>query len=466
MPRERLTTKKFSSVQRSLRHHLLGGLAVVVLLAGGVGGLALTTEITGAVVAPGMVTVETKTKKVQHPTGGVVGELRVRDGDRVSAGDIVVRLDEIATRANLALVVTSVNEMLARRGRLEAERDEAESIAFPAELLARRSEPEVARAIDGERSLFQLRRRARTGQKAQLRERIAQLREEVQGLVGQVAAKKREIELIGQELEGVRDLWRKNLIQIQRLNMLERDSARLQGDHGQLVAAIAKSKGKISETELQIIQIDQELRSEVAQELREVQAKIAELLERKVVAEDQMKRIDIRAPQDGIVHQLSVHTVGGVIAPGDAIMLIVPQSDALIVEAKLVPQDIDQVRPGQVATLRFSAFNQRVTPELKGEVTRVSADVVTDQSTQGGSPRASAAPTTTLPSYYTVRISIPEDQLVHLGPLKLMPGMPVETFIETGNRSVLSYLTKPLGEQIARARRRDETPLASSPARS
>jgi HlyD family secretion protein len=248
--------------------------------------------------------------------------------------------------------------------------------------------------------------------------------------------------------------------------MLERDSARLQGDYGQLVAAIAKSKGKISETELQIIQIDQELRSEVAQELREVQAKIAELLERKVVAEDQMKRIDIRAPQDGIVHQLSVHTVGGVIAPGDAIMLIVPQSDALIVEAKLVPQDIDQVRPGQVATLRFSAFNQRVTPELKGEVTRVSADVVTDQSTQGGSPRASAAPTTTLPSYYTVRISIPEDQLVHLGPLKLMPGMPVETFIETGNRSVLSYLTKPLGEQIARARRRDETPLASSPARS
>jgi HlyD family secretion protein len=437
-------------MQHSLRRNLLGGLGVAALLAGA-GGLALTTKVTGAVIAPGVVTVETRTKKVQHPTGGVVGELRARDGDRVSAGDIVVRLDEIATKANLAMVVTSVNEMLARRARLEAERDEAESIAFPAELMARRSEPEVARAILGERNLFQFRRSAKAGQKAQLRERIAQLREEVQGLVGQLAAKKREIELIGQELEGVRDLWRKNLIQIARVNVLERDSARLQGDYGQLVAAIAKTKGKISETELQILQIDQEFRSEVAQEVREVQAKLAELLERKVLAEDQMKRIDIRAPQDGMIHQLSVHTVGGVIAPGEAIMLIVPQADALTVEAKLAPQEVDLVHPGQVATLRFSAFNQRVTPELKGEVRRLSADVVTDQSTEGGALQASAAPRRAPATYYTVRISIPEDQLVHLSPLKLMPGMPVETFIETGNQSVFSYVTKPFLDQIARS---------------
>ena len=302
-------TQKTSPAQRSIRRHLLGGLAVVALLAGGVGGLAATTELAGAVIAPGSLVVDTNVKKVQHPTGGVVGELRVRDGDRVKAGDIVVRLDETITQANLAIVVKSLNELRgaarAARGRARRHRGRGQ---FPAELLARSADPEVARMIEGERNLFELRRTARAGQKAQLKERIAQLREEIQGLTGQAAAKKREIELIGQELEGVRDLWRKNLVQIQRVTALERDAARLEGERGQLIAATAQSKGKISEIELQIIQIDQDLRSEVAKELREVQGKIAELVERKVAAEDQLKRIDIRAPQDGIVHQLAVHT--------------------------------------------------------------------------------------------------------------------------------------------------------------
>jgi HlyD family secretion protein len=426
-----------SAAERSIRRHLLGGLAVVALLAGGVGGLAATTELSGAVIAPGTMVVETNVKKVQHPTGGVVGELRVRDGDRVKAGDVVVRLDETVTQANLAIVVKSLNEMYARLARLEAERDDAERIVFPAELLARSGDPEVARVIDGERNLFQLRRTARAGQKQQLRERIAQLREEIQGLTGQTAAKKREIELIAQELEGVRELWRKNLVQIQRVTALERDAARLEGGRGQLIAATAQSKGKISEIELQIIQIDQELRSEVAKELREVQAKIAELVERKVAAEDQLKRIDIRAPQDGVVHQLTVHTVGGVITAGEAMMLIVPESDALTVEAKLNPQDIDQVRAGQAAALRFSTFNQRTTPELTGVVERVSADLTTDQRTGM--------------SYYTVRIAISENEVAKLGGLKLLPGMPLEAFIQTGERTVLSYLTKPLTDQIARA---------------
>ncbi|HKH35552.1 MAG TPA: HlyD family type I secretion periplasmic adaptor subunit [Beijerinckiaceae bacterium] len=425
------------SAQRSIRRHLLGGLAVVALLAGGVGGLAATTELAGAVIAPGVMVVDTNVKKVQHPTGGVVGELRVRDGDRVKAGDVVVRLDETITQANLAIVVKSLNEMQARLARLEAERDDAASIDFPADLLARSKNVEVARSIEGERNLFNFRRKARAGQKAQLAERIAQLREEIQGLTGQVAAKKREIELIGQELEGVRELWRKNLVQIQRVTALERDAARLEGERGQLIAATAQSKGKTSEIELQIIQIDQDLRSEVAKELREVQAKIAELVERKVAAEDQLKRIDIRAPQDGMVHQLNVHTIGGVITAGEAMMLIVPEADALTVEAKLAPQDIDQVHPGQAAALRFSTFNQRTTPELKGTVTRVSADLTTDQRTGA--------------SYYTVRISIPENEVARLGGLKLLPGMPLETFIQTGDRTVLSYLTKPLTDQIMRS---------------
>jgi HlyD family secretion protein len=428
---------KPSAAQRSIRRHLLGGLAAVALLAGGVGGLAATTELAGAVIAPGTMVVDSNVKKVQHPTGGVVGELRVRDGDRVKSGDIVVRLDETITQANLAIVVKSLNEMHARLARLEAERDDTADVQFPAELLARSADPEVKRVIDGERNLFQLRRKARSGQKQQLGERIQQLREEIQGITGQAAAKKREIELIGQELEGVRDLWRKNLVQIQRVTALERDSARLEGERGQLIAATAQSKGKISEIELQIIQIDQDLRSEVAKELREVQAKIAELVERKVAAEDQLKRIDIRAPQDGLVHQLVVHTVGGVITPGEAMMLIVPEADNLTVEAKLNPQDIDQVQPGQKAVLRFSTFNQRTTPELNGMVIRVSADLTTDKQTGV--------------SYYTVRISIPEAEVARLGGLKLLPGMPLEAFIQTGNRTVLSYLMKPMTDQIARS---------------
>ena len=430
-------SKAQSPAQRSIRSHLLGGLAVVALLAGGVGGLAATTELSGAVIAPGSLVVDSNVKKVQHPTGGVVGELRARDGDKVKAGDIVVRLDETITQANLAIVVKSLNELQSRLARLEAERDNVDTIVFPAELLARAGDPELARSMTGERNLFEFRKSARAGQKAQLRERIAQLKEEIQGLTGQVAAKKRETELIGQELEGVRDLWRKNLVQIQRVTALERDAARLEGERGQLIASTAQAKGKISEIELQILQIDQDLRSEVAKDLREVQGKIAELVERKVAAEDQLKRIDIRAPQNGMVHQSTVHTVGGVITPGEAIMLIVPEADALTVEAKLAPQDIDQVRVGQTAALRFSAFSQRTTPELDGIVSRVSADLTTDQ-------RTGAA-------YYVVRITLSESELARLEGLRLVPGMPVEAFIRTGERTVLSYVMKPFTDQITRS---------------
>ena len=289
----------------------------------------------------------------------------------------------------------------------------------------------------GEQGLFDTRRRAREGQKAQLKERIGQLKEQINGLDDQIRAKKREIELIHQELEGVRDLWRKNLVQIQRVTALERDAARLEGERGSLVSSIAQTKGKITETELQALQIDQDLRTEVGKELAEIRGKIAELVERKVAAEDQLKRIDIRAPQDGMVHQSSVHTVGGVITAGEAIMLIVPQADALTVESKLMPQDIDQVRPGQMAVLRFSAFNQRTTPELNGLVTRVSADLTTDQRTGA--------------TYYTVRISISDEQVARLGGLKLLPGMPVEAFIQTGERTIVSYLTKPFTDQAARS---------------
>ena len=285
-----------SDERPSLRRHLLGGAITALLLTVGLGGWAATTELAGAVIAPGSIVVDSNVKKVQHLTGGIVGELLVRDGQHVRGGEVVLRLDDTITRTNLAIVTKGLDEMIARRARLASERDRLEEVAFPAEFLARAIEPDVAAVIDSERKLFELRFSARLGQKSQLKERIAQLAEEIRGYVALQEAKSEEIELIQRELEGVRGLWNKNLVQINRLISLEREAARLKGERAQSIAAMAQSRGKIGEIELQIIQIDQDLSSEVARELREVEGKIGEFIERKVAAEDQLKRVEIRAP--------------------------------------------------------------------------------------------------------------------------------------------------------------------------
>ncbi|MEZ5901034.1 MAG: HlyD family type I secretion periplasmic adaptor subunit [Hyphomicrobiaceae bacterium] len=433
-----MTVRPSTRTLRSIRRHLYAGAGLFLLLVGGVGSWAATTEISGAVIAPGALVVDSSVKKVQHPTGGIVAELNVRDGDRVKSGDVLVRLDDTVTRAGLAIVTKGLDELLARKARLEAERDGQDDLNFPNELVARASDPGVARVMQGERKLFEIRRSARMGQKAQLHQRIDQLDEQTNGLTIQEQAKAQEIVLINRELQGAHDLWAKNLMPITKLTALEREATRVEGERGQLIAAVAQSKDRRSETELQITQIDRDLASEVGKDLREVEGKIGELVERKVTAEDQLKRIDIRAPQDGTVHQLAVHTVGGVIGTnGETIMLIVPKGDNLAVEAKVLPQDIDQLRLSQQATLRFSAFNQRTTPEINGEVSRISADVSVDQRTGQ--------------SYYTTRITLPAEEIARLGNVKLVPGMPVEAFIETGDRNVLSYLVKPMRDQVERA---------------
>ncbi len=374
---------------------------------------------------------------MQHPTGGVVGEVRVHDGDRVKAGDILIRLDETVTRANLAIVTKGLAGLYARKARLAAERDGADAVAVPKEFAGRLDDPEVADALASERKLFDLRRTARTGQKDQLRQRIAQLQEQISGLAAQQDAKAKETMLIEQELKGVRELWKKNLIPLEKLTALEREQARLEGERGQLIAATAQAKGKIAETELQILQVDQDLSSDVGKELREIDTKIGEYVERKVTAEDQLKRTDIRAPQDGIVFQSTANTVGGVISAGEPIMFIVPETDTLLAEVKVDPKDIDQVQFGQPVILRFSAFNIRTTPELNGSVARIAADTTTDQRTGQ--------------SYYLVRVSMTANELSRLGRVKLTPGMPVEAFIQTGERTMLSYLIKPLHDQLMRS---------------
>ena len=423
----------------SIQRYMIVGMAIVGVVTFGIGGWAATSELTGAVIGQGVLVVDSSVKKVQHPTGGVVGELRVREGDRVKAGDILVRLDETQTLANATIIASSFDELLARQARLEAERDSADQIVFPKPLLERARDPgsEAARAIAAERSLFDLRRQARGGQKAQLKERSAQLQEEIKGYIGQAEAKQKEVDFIHQELEGVRTLWQKNLVPMNRLTALERDTARLEGERSQLSGMIAQAKGKIAEIGLQVIQIEQDLRTEVGKELIEARSKISETAERKTAAVDQLNRVDIRAPQSGRVHQLTVHTVGGVISPGEQIMLIVPDADALAVEVKIAPRDIDQVYVGQTASMRFAAFDQKTTPEIEGEVSMVSADLTQDQRTGM--------------SYYTVRLLLKPEELAPLKNAKLVAGMPVEVFIKTPGRTALSYLIKPLRDQAERA---------------
>ncbi|MDW6021559.1 HlyD family type I secretion periplasmic adaptor subunit [Mesorhizobium sp. BAC0120] len=428
---------------RSIQRYMIAGMVIFAVATFGIGGWAATSQLSGAVIGEGVVVVDSSVKKVQHATGGIVGELRVREGDHVNAGDILIRLDETQTRANATIITQSLDELLAREARLEAERDSAEQIVFPAALIERSHDDasEAAHAITAERALFKLRQEARTGQKAQLSERVTQLQDEIKGYTGQIDAKQKETDLIHKELEGVRALWQKNLISIERLTSLEREAARLEGERGQLMATIAQSKGKISETQLQIIQIDQDLRAEVGKDLIETRSKLSELSEQKTAAVDQLNRIDIRAPQSGRVHELSVHTVGGVIAPGEQIMLIVPDADALTIEAKIATRDIDQIYAGQIATMRFPAFNQKTTPEVEGSVNMVSADLTQDQRTGV--------------SYYTVRLAPKPGDLAKLGSSKLVPGMPAEVFIKTSARTAMSYLLKPLMDQAERAFRED-----------
>jgi HlyD family secretion protein len=430
-----MTIQQLTNPRHSIRRHQIAGLVVVALIAGGVGSWAATTDISGAVIAPGVLVVDTYVKKVQHPTGGIVGEILARDGDRVEAGEVVVRLDATINRANLAIIDKGLMELAARKARLEAERDGTDAVTVPDELASRSTDPQVAHVIAGEKQLFALRQTARVGQKAQLRQRTNQLEEEIGGLGLQADAKAKEIELIQRELKGAHELWKKNLIQITKLTTLEREAARIEGERGNLISAIARAKAEIAETELKIIQIDQDLASEVAKELREIDAKVGESIERKVAAEDQLKRIDIRAPQTGIVHQSTAHTVGGVLNATDPIMLIVPEADHLTVEAKVAPRDIDQL--GQEAMLRFSAFNQRTTPQITGKVSQISADITTDERTGD--------------SYYTIRVALSAEEISRLGERALVPGMPVEVFVKTGDRRVLSYLVKPLSDQITRA---------------
>ena len=430
-----------ADIAASLRRHLLVAGGVVLLLAGGLGAWAGLSEISSAVVANGVVVVESNVKRVQHREGGIVREIKARDGDLVAAGDLLLRLDDTVTRASLAILSTQLDELHAQAARLAAERDAAADISFPEAFMRRAGEPAIRAAISGQQALLKARRASLKGRKEQLREQIGQFEKQVEGLKVQQLSKEEEIALIARELGDLETLFAKALIPASRIYALRRDRARLVGERGGFIAQIAQAKEAISERRTQILQIEEEVRAEVLQQLQDTRSHIAQLTERENAAMDELRRVDIRAPRSGYVHQLAVHTVGGVIGPGETAMLIVPREDLLIIEARIEPMDVDRLSRDQPVVVRFPNFNQQTTPELEARVLSVSADLEVDRATGL--------------SYYTARLALGDGEKEKLGGNVIVPGMPVEAFIVAGDRTVLSYLLKPLADQITHAFREE-----------
>lgn len=423
------------------RPFLLVGLAVIVLGLGGFATWAAVAPLHSAVIAPGVVAVYSKRKQIQHLEGGIVEAILVRDGDLVAPGDVLLRLDETRAQANLAILRSERDAALATEGRLLAERDGAEDIGFSEDLTARRGAPDVAELMAGQDTLFRARRSSLEGEVEILDQRIAQLGEQTGGLRAQVKARGRQIALIAEELEGLQKLYQQGHAPRTRILALQREAADLQGERGELLAEIARTKTAAGETKMQILQLERQFREGAIAELRDVQQQLFDLKERIGAAEHVVNHIEVRAPVPGRVVGLTAHTVGGVIQRGETILEIVPGEDRLVVEAQVRPLDIDNLVVGQDATVRITAFKQRSAPTLDGELAYVSADAIADDRTGE--------------SFFQARIEITASQVARLGNLRLQPGMPAEVMVKTGTRTAFQYLAQPIIESANRAWRED-----------
>jgi HlyD family secretion protein len=418
-----------------LGSRVLAGTLLGFLLVAGAGGWAATAQLSGAVIAHGVVKVDQNLKAIQHRDGGIVSEIAVREGDFVAEGQIMLRLDDAQTRAELSIVRTQQMELKGRKARLVAERDLLQAIEFPADLTDQADT--FAEISLGETRLFDGNARNRASQKEQLQLGIEQLGEEIKGLEAQQTSKTDEMALVQQEHDKIKGLAEKRLIESSRVYTADRELARLVGERGEIDAGIARARVRMSEIRIQIIAIDETARTEAQRELSAVDQKLSELNERRVAIEDRLSRTDIRAPLSGTINELAVHTVGGVITPAEQLVTIVPEDAELKIEVRLSPTDIDQISIGQPTRLRFSSFNQRTTPELDGEIAYISAATSTDRSTGQ--------------IYYVGDVAVSPDELAKLGDNKLLPGMPVEAYLSTDQRTAMSYLSKPFADQFNRA---------------
>ena len=386
-------------------------------------------------IAPGTVKVEQNLKEVQHRDGGIVRAIGVKTGDTVRQGQVLMSLDEVQTRAEHQIVRSQLAEALVRQARLMAERDNAEVIAFPTDLADLSSGHDALMA--SEKRVFDGNRLTRSSQIQQLNLGIDQILQEIAGSEARRAAVKEEIELVTTERVKVLDLYQRALIAHDRVYAVNREIVRLQGTSGEIESGIARARTRINEARLQILAIEQNARVEAQKELRTVEARIAELAERNVAIGDRLSRMEIRAPIDGTINEVTVHTVGGVVTPAARLMTIVPEGSDLRVEIRIAPNDINQLAVGQSARLRFTSFQQNMTPELRGRLAKISAATMKDPAT--GQP------------YYAGEVEIGDRG--PLGNQPLIPGMPVEVYVSTQERTALSYMVKPVLDHVNRAMR-------------
>ena len=415
------------------------GIITLLVLVGGFGGWAVFANISGAIIASGQVEVDQNRQVVQHPDGGVVSEILVDEGDMVQAGDLLIRLDPINLASELSIVESQLFEVTARRGRLEAERDGTDTITFDAELLALgQDRPEILDLIDGQSRLFEARNISLQKETEQLGKRRTQITTQVDGIDAQKVSLETQIGLIRKELADQQILLDRGLAQATRVLSLQREEARLDGRRGELIASGAQALERMTEIDIEILKLGTARREDAITRLRDLQVRELELAEQRRALMGRLNRLDIRAPVSGIVYSKQVFTPRSVIRPADPVLYLIPQDRPLVVAAQVEPIHIDQIFVSQEVTVRFSAFDSRTTPELFGTVVQISADAFTDERSQR--------------TYYRAEIRLPEGEIDKLPEgLVMIPGMPVETFIRTKDRTPLAYLVKPISDYFAKA---------------
>ncbi|MDJ0826270.1 MAG: HlyD family type I secretion periplasmic adaptor subunit [Rhodobacter sp.] len=423
----------------SPRRYLILGLLTLLILVGGFGSWAVYSNISGAIIAAGQVEVDQNRQIVQHPDGGVVSEIAVDEGDMVGSGDVLIRLDPTLLESELAIVESQLFELIARRGRLEAERDGNDAIGFDPELVdLADAKPEIRDLMDGQARLFAARNDSLAQEIEQLQKRREQIVTQVDGIEAQKTSLDDQLELIRQELEDQQSLLDRGLAQASRVLALQREQARLSGTMGELTAQGGQAEERITEIDIEVLKLGTQRREEAITRLRDLQFRELELAEQRRSLLERLSRMDIRAPVSGIVYGKTVFTPRSVIRPADPVLFLIPQDRPLVIASRVEPIHIDQVFVGQEVVVRFSAFDARTTPEMLGVVTQVSADAFVDEATQG--------------TFYRAEIELGEDELTKLPEgLTLIPGMPVEAFIRTEDRSPLAYLVKPLTDYFAKA---------------
>jgi HlyD family secretion protein len=422
----------------SARRPIIIGLTTVALLVGGFGGWSLLTDIDGAIVAPGQLEVEKNKQIVQHPDGGVVAEIAVKEAQAVKAGDLLIRLDGSLLQSELAIVEGQLFEMMARKSRLEAERDDKDAPVFSGELAElAKTRADVAEQIEGQSKLFVARKETLARQTEQMGKRSGQIGSQITGIDAQISSLKTQQDLIQQELDNQNVLLAKGLAQSSRVLELQRNQASLEGSMGDLISSKAQAEGRGTEIDLEVLRLAAVRREEANTQLRELGPQALELSERRRSLTERIARLEIRAPVSGLVLGLQVTTPRSVLRPAEPVLYIIPQDRPLVITAQIQPIHIDEVHVGQKVRLAFPAFSARTTPEIYGHVTTISADALQDQRTQA--------------SYFKAEILLDEGELAKLKTQTLLPGMPVEAFIETGARSPMSYLLKPFTDYFTLA---------------